>query len=87
MKSVNHRKHHNRPSSRKLPTHAKLRVGRLPIMASPNHSGCPHALSRHEDIASDGKTITISFALPCTAKHKATSKTKVHHDSLGRKWT
>jgi hypothetical protein len=65
-----------------LPTHAK-RHTQLTIMRG--SKGCPHALSRHEDITDprNGKVVTISYALPCVSKAQ---RKHTHFDVYKREW-
>jgi hypothetical protein len=70
----------------RLPRHAFKQL-RANIM--PSNGSCLHSLVKHEDVlaATSGRDyITVSYALPCTVTHKATTKNRTHKDSTGRKW-
>jgi hypothetical protein len=71
----------------RLPYHARRRHLDLAVMLGNGPRKCDHALAHHELVTDqNNRLITVSYALPCTVAHKATTKSPTHKDSAKGSW-
>jgi hypothetical protein len=80
---INNRRRNPKKKGR-LPYHAN-RMMRLPLMGKLDK--CIHAVAHTEYVPdSNGREVTIRYALPCVVGHKATTKSPTHRDTAKATW-